>query len=307
MTREPLVSAVIPAFNAERFIRTAVQSALAQTYASLEVIVVDDGSTDRTGAIAQGFGKQVHYVWQGNQGVAAARNTGIELARGELIAFLDADDEWLPDKTTTQVTALLADGAIAAFTATRYVDEMSGHEWIESCPAQPDVVQALLVSSAIVGPPSAALVRRQALRDVGGFDRQLSQSADWDMWLRLAMIGRFSVTDEPLVRYRVHNTNMSRDARLLEADTLRVFRKFFASADGARYAHLKRRAYSNHYLIFSGSYLHARDLVASARCLAHAVRYRPAALSRAVGLPLRCLARTMRGARTGRIVRGVHH
>src|SRR6187549_3720033 len=109
MTEErPLVSIIVPVYNGERYLRAALESIFAQTYRPLEVIVVDDGSVDDSGVIAQSF-PEVRYIRQENQGVAAARNHGIETARGEFYAFLDQDDLWTPEKLTVQISYLLND------------------------------------------------------------------------------------------------------------------------------------------------------------------------------------------------------
>src|ERR1044072_7097933 len=106
MTEQPLVSVIIPVYNGARFLLAALESVFAQTYRPFEVIVVDDGSADDSGRIAQSF-SGVHYIRQANQGVAAARNTGIEAARGEFYAFLDQDDLWTPEKLRLQIQHML--------------------------------------------------------------------------------------------------------------------------------------------------------------------------------------------------------
>src|SRR5690349_9034781 len=103
MSTLPLTSVIVPCYNGGRYVATAVQSVFRQSYPRIEVVVVDDGSTDDSPAILAGFGEAIRYVRQTNQGLSAARNRGIKEARGELLAFLDADDVWLPSKLATQV------------------------------------------------------------------------------------------------------------------------------------------------------------------------------------------------------------
>lgn len=291
----PLVSVVVPARNAARYLDQAVESALAQTYRPLEVIVVDDGSTDETPALAARYGSALQYLRQDHAGVSVARNRGVSAARAEYVAFLDADDEWMPRKLEVQMERLTREPeAVASFSGALRVDSRTGAETYVSPGSGEDMVAELLLHSTIVGPPSVAVVRRDAFAQTGGFDPRIAQGEDWDLWLRLAELGPFDLVDEPLARYRIHGANASRDVWRMERDNLRVLGKFFASADHrARYGHLRRRAYGNHYLLFSGSYWRAGDVRACLRCLLLAVAHRPAAIAHALGLPVRALRRRL--------------
>jgi glycosyltransferase involved in cell wall biosynthesis len=285
-------SVVIPAYNAAAFLEETLAGVLAQSQRPLEVLVVDDGSTDGTGAIAERFGSPVRCIRQENRGLSEARNRGIREARGGLIALLDADDLWLPAKLERQAALLEAEPrALAAFTLTDYIDAEGRVLRRSAAPRYPDLVRALLLHSCVVGPPSAALIRREALDRVGLFDPRFSQCADWDMWLRLAEAGPIVYVEEPLVRYRVHASNMSRSIPLLERDTLAVLERFFVDHPEADYARLKNQCYSNHWLILSGSYLAAGAPRDSLRCLVRGVMLHPANVSRPLGLPGRWLRR----------------
>ncbi len=288
----PLVSAVIPAYNAAGHLPAAIESVLTQTYAPVEVLVVDDGSSDDTPTVVSSFGERVRYVRQANQGVSVARNRGIAEAHGEFVALLDADDEWLPRKLESQIRRMIETSATACFTDVLLVDERSSRDRISRCRLESDLVLGLLLYSCIVGPPSGLVARRGVFLEVGGFDPRFSQCADWDMWIRLAEKGRIEVVPEPLVRYRMHSTNMSRNVRLLELDTFRVLDEFFSSPDRvSRYGRYRSHIYSNHYVILSGSYLHYGDVASSVRCLAEAVVRYPPNLRRAFGLPFRFVGR----------------
>lgn len=159
-----------------------------------------------------------------------------------------------------------------------------------------DVTTALLLRSMIVGCLSSGMVRRAVFDDAGHFDPQLSQSADWDLWLRLATVTRFVILDDELVRYRTSAGNMSSNIELLERDTFAVLEKFFGSPRSAPYMSLRRRAYSTHWLVCAGSYLETGDTRSAVRCLLRAAATRPASLGRAFTLPVRRLRRTLRGA-----------
>jgi glycosyltransferase involved in cell wall biosynthesis len=289
------VSVVIPAYNAAAFLAEAVRSALAQTLPPLEILVVDDGSTDETAAIARAFGGRVRCLSQENQGLSGARNRGIREARGDLIALLDADDSWLSEKLAAQVEALAGcPKAVACFSRTEYVGQDGAILRRSDVPPLHRLVEDLLLSCCVIGPPSAALIRRSALDAVGLFDPRFSQCADWDMWLRLAEAGPVVYADGVHVRYRVHGANMSKNVPLLERDTFGVLAKFFAAHPQPHYARLKDRCYSNHWMILAGSYFHAGRPWDSLRCLAHGLGRYPANVVRPLGLPGRWLKRRLR-------------
>jgi hypothetical protein len=220
---DPLVSVIIPAYNAEPFIRAAIQSALDQTYPRLEVVVVDDGSTDGTAAAAQSFGSRVHYLYKANGGLASAWNAGIKRASGEILAFLDADDTWLPDLVTRQVGVFVSRPEIDGVCVwARFVDE-HGREL-------PDVIgpsfdgdllrQLLLGGNALLF--STVAVRRTVFDRVGLFDPMFRQAQDWNMTLRMAAAGvRFASIPTALVRRRLPATRASADPeRVLHWDLM---------------------------------------------------------------------------------------
>jgi glycosyltransferase involved in cell wall biosynthesis len=295
---KPTVSVVVPAFNAERFVERALESAVRQTVPPREVIVVNDGSTDGTADRARGMGPPVRVIDRKNRGLSVARNTGILAAEGDLIAFLDADDSWLPTKLERQVEFFERDPSTqACFAATEYVTSDGERRGQSVRPDHPDLVEGLLLHSCVIGPPSAGLFRREVFEAVGLFDPRLSQCSDWDMWLRLAERGPVEFLSEVLVRYEIHDSNMSRDIALLEVDTLRVLQKFFA-VPRPRYAALRRRAYSNHWLILAGSYYQAGRRGRAWLCALRSVAaHPPNALRllrkapRAVGIPPKARAR----------------
>ncbi len=207
--KAPRVTVVIPAFNAAATIRRAVDSVLAQTYRDYEIVVIDDGSRDATADIvAMRYGRRVRLLCLAcNQGESAAMNEGIAVAEGELIAFLDADDEWLRDKLAKQIAALdRHPDAVMVSCACRFVD-LRGNVVREfgMPPSGIDRNQAwrrLLARSFIAKP--CVVARRAALREVGQFDTKLAVAADQDMWIRLAMLGPVEVVPEFLTI--VHDT-----------------------------------------------------------------------------------------------------
>jgi len=208
MSRRPTISVVIPVFNGERFLAEAIDSVLAQTVSPDEIIVVDDGSTDGTcdvmAALAATASLPIHAVYQANQGPAAARNRWAEQARGDMIAFLDADDLWLPNKTAHQVAALAAHPEAGAAWGDAY--EFAG----DSLPA------ALATGKHSVPSPKfllqSMLFRRAALEQIGPFDPDLRIGEDVDWLLRAMEQGiRFVLHRHPVVYYRRHGANLTSD------------------------------------------------------------------------------------------------
>jgi glycosyltransferase involved in cell wall biosynthesis len=286
------VSVVIPAFNAAETVAETIESALAQTREPLEVLVVDDGSTDATAEIAERFGPPVVCLRTPNSGVSRARNSGIERAAGDYVAFLDADDLWRPEKLERQLDALATrERAEVSTTARIRVDANLNEIERTGVSAFEDPCETLLLESMALGPVSSIVARRELLREVGGFDARFSQSADWDLMLRLSLRTGLAPVDEPLVLYRTTPGNMSSNIELLERDTFAVLDRFYGANPPARYRALKRRVYSNHWLIVSGSYLQVGRPGAALRSLARALRARPAAGWRALGVPYRRLKR----------------
>jgi glycosyltransferase involved in cell wall biosynthesis len=210
---EPLISVVIPAHNAEKYLEETLASVHTQTFSDYEIIVVDDGSTDRTAEIASDHDRVV-LLAQTNRGEAGARNTGIRAARGKYVAFLDADDIWLPSKLEKQAARLLAHpstawtytDALVFDSATRRTicrigERIHLHEG--------DILRLLLLRNFI--PSATPVVKRTALMEAGLFDEagERRMGVDWDMWLRIAERHTVSLIDQPLAMIRMHASNIS--------------------------------------------------------------------------------------------------
>ena len=275
------VSAVIPVHNGADYVGEAVRSALEQTSPVLECIVVDDGSTDGTGEVLASFGGDIKVIRQPQSGVSNARNRGADEARGELVAFLDHDDEWLPSKLERQVEALGPEDTMVVC-ALQVVDaEGSPQEVKRLGPTGDRLVQGMLLfdGTPTLSCSSSGVVRRERFLAMGGFDPSLSMSADWDLLLRMLLEGRVAYVDEPLVRYRVHGSNMSRHVDVMERDMGEAFDKAFAhpALDPSLRAR-RGEAYGRLYRMLAGSY---RDAGERRRALAaglKALRHHPALL-----------------------------
>ncbi len=275
-----LVSAIIPAHNQGRYLVEAVASVLQQTLADLEVIVVDDGSTDDTARVARGFGDpRVHYVYQNNRGLSAARNTGIRRARGRYLTFLDADDLFLPRKLELLVGALEQNPAagIAAGQAVP-IDERGrpvGRIFDKPLPDEP--AQLLAGNPLHVG---SIVVRASWQARVGFFDESLRSYEDWDMWLRLALAGCRSVwVPRPVSCYRFHRSQMTRNGDRMTAACFAVLDKLFARGDlPESWRRAEDIAYSRAHLRAAAQAYLARDFGTAAGHLVQAVTRDPTLL-----------------------------
>ena len=204
------VSVIIPTFNSARYVEAAVESALRQTYPSLEIIVVDDGSTDGTGDRLARFGDRIQVRSQANAGVCAARNVAARVAKGTLLAFLDADDLWEPHKTERQVAVFQRHPDVAVVAA--WFDEIDaegrrmnrGKKKPEPAFDRPVALHRQLLAHGNVVPLSASVVRREAFLEVGGFyTRDRIRSGDYELWIRLSERHPFYVLSESLCHYRI--------------------------------------------------------------------------------------------------------
>jgi glycosyltransferase involved in cell wall biosynthesis len=212
IAREPVVSVVIPAFNAAEFIGQTLDSVLGQTLARLEVIVIDDGSTDETNAIVERFAEsdpRIRLVHQENAGVGAARNTGIRLARGRYVAPLDADDVWLPEKLQKQVARMEECGSETGmvYCWSHLIDGAGRLVGVNAPVTIEGRVPRALIVRYVIGNASVPLFRATALSDVGGYLTRADQGGvqgceDWDLTLRVAERHDVRVVPERLVLYR---------------------------------------------------------------------------------------------------------
>jgi len=205
------VSVVIPTRNRRQWLRQGLRSVLAQTEVELEVIVVDDGSNDDTGAVVAGLGdaRVVLLRHDRPRGASASRNHGAEEARGEWVAFLDDDDLWAPPKLSCQLQTAKATGRMWVYAGCVNVDAnlrvLGGRP-----PPSPDHVARLIFRRNLIpGSASSVVIRHDTFRRVGPFDVGLRGAEDWEMWIRLAKLGPPACVPEPLVALRLHSTNFS--------------------------------------------------------------------------------------------------
>jgi glycosyltransferase involved in cell wall biosynthesis len=220
------VSIIIPAYNSGGLIRASIDSALSQRGVAFEVIVVDDGSTDDTVSIIKSYGDAVRCIRQSNQGAYVARNNAAATARGEWLAFLDADDLWVADKLVKQLQ--LGDPEVGLiYSDYRHLDtsnRVSGRASDAAELVQGKIFDRLLVDNFIG--MSTVLMRTRIFHELGGFATDITGCADWDMWLRYAVSGREArVHSEALAAYRWHPAQMSKSFEARQRNRLEVIQR----------------------------------------------------------------------------------
>ncbi len=249
----PHASVIISTYNQGHFIGQAIRSVLGQTWSNFELLIVDDGSTDNTRAVVASFDDaRIRYLYQKNQERSAARNHGIERARGEVIAFLDADDLYLPHHLATLTTALeklpecglLAGGSVTVNSEGQIINFY--YPWRAPEPT-PDLASCLFRSPGYI---NAVLIRKSWLEQVGGFDVTMNRAEDRDLYARLALAGcPMAWTPAVVSVYRMHGQNSIRDAQAMRVGVQRFLDKVFAAADlPEAVLALKEKAYAAGYL-----------------------------------------------------------
>jgi glycosyltransferase involved in cell wall biosynthesis len=244
----PRVSIVLPVYNGAATIGETIHSALCQSFSDFELIVIDDGSDDATPALLAAMSDpRITIRRYPNAGLATTRNRGLSLAQGDLIAFLDADDLWLPDKLQLQVAALDSHPEAAlAFGWTDYIDEHGRFIHAGQHIAVGGAVLDQLLGNNFIETGSNPLLRREAFQQCGNFDESLHAAEDWDLWLRVAARFPFVLVPQTLVLYRVHPRSMSSfDVIRQERCSLEVISRAFQRTGAA--AKLMHRSHANLY------------------------------------------------------------
>ncbi|HET8773773.1 MAG TPA: glycosyltransferase family A protein, partial [Thermoanaerobaculia bacterium] len=262
------ISVVIPTYNRAGEVGAAIDSALAQTRPALEVIVVDDGSTDQTPDVLARYGEGIRVVRQVNQGVSAARNAGIAVARGDLLAFLDSDDVWLPRNLELRAARFEADPGLGlVHCGVDFEGAGIRLDGLEGSVAA-DILR--LDRSVIVAHGSGVMVPRRVAQEVGGFDVRMRVSEDWDFCYRVAARYRIGFVAEVLVLHARHATGLQNDIGKMEQGMLLALDKAFT--DPAVRA-LRRQSYGRLHRILSGCYFEQRKWGAFLRHFVKSVRW----------------------------------
>jgi glycosyltransferase involved in cell wall biosynthesis len=255
-SKVPIVSVVIPTYGHAKYILQTIDSVFSQTYRDYEVIVINDGSPDNTEEILQDLinCNSIQYVKQSNQGVAAARNNGISIAKGKYIALLDDDDIWPEDKLAWQVGMMSEDTTVVGGISMSFGKNSFAEEGKET-----DEVKVINFFDLFDGnpfiSPGQVLVSRSALREVGGFDSNIWGSDDYDMWMKLAKIGPLLRRSKVALHYRVHETNTSHDHSRMILSSHEVVNKHLNGIVGVDLMNCRRRAYQWMYSYLGKSLL----------------------------------------------------
>ncbi len=248
----PKVSVIIPAYNAMRYLPKTLDSVLQQTFADFEVLIINDGSSD---TIIEWGAKiadtRVQLITQSNQGVSAARNTGIALAQGEYIAFLDADDLWESTHLEKQASYLDNYPTIGVvYTWTQLIDECDRATGRIFASHANGMIWQELLEKDVISTGSSAMVRRCCLDSVGGFDTELAHAEDLELWLRIAQRYQIGVIKEPLTMYRQHPDNTTKNREKMLHGLRMVFEKAFATVP-IEMLHHRNSAYASLFLGFA--------------------------------------------------------
>jgi glycosyltransferase involved in cell wall biosynthesis len=230
ISSQPLVSVIIPAYNAEKFIVRTLESVLSQTYKNIEVLVINDGSTDRTVEIVESFAQKesrMRILHQPNLGPSAARNCGIQSSKGEFIAFIDADDIWHKEKIQAQVECFQRSGRSVGlvYSWSMIIDE-SGSPLTGIAHQYSGNILAELIHSNFVGNGSSAMIRRSCLKEIGNFNVDLRGPEDWDMYLRVAERYEFQVVPKYHIGYTRVLSSISANYENQERGMAAVLDKF---------------------------------------------------------------------------------
>lgn len=256
--KDTLVSVIIPAYKAGQYIRETIQAVLEQTHTNLELIIVDDGSPDNQAEVIVPIvasDARVQYIKQKNGGVSSARNHGYRLSKGSFLAFLDADDIWLPDNLELKLAKFANDSDVGLVHSDMAI--MDGHSQLTGATKSGKegyILEDLLSwNGTCVPTPSSILVKREVVEKVGGFDLELSNAADQEFFFRVANAYKIGRVPKVTWWYRVHDNNMHSNIPVMEKDALLAYQRAEEN-DLFKSKAFRNECFANMYLIMGASW-----------------------------------------------------
>lgn len=285
----PLVSAIIPNYNYGHFLAQTVDSVLAQTYKNVEIIVVDDGSTDDSARVLDGYGEKIRWFRQANEGVSEARNRGVAESRGEILAFLDSDDIWLPEKIEKQVEIFQSDALVGLVHCGCVDFDNDGRlleEHLEGLSGNVAEEMIRYRRAVILGGGSAVAVRRRVFDEIGGFDPSLSPAEDWEFYFQAMRRHKVGFVPEILMKYRRHGGNNHMNIKRMERAIVGAYDKVFAEKD-FEFNSIKNACYGKIHTVLAGSYFHAGDYPNFFKQMFKALWLSPENIAHFAGFPFR--------------------
>ena len=266
------VSVIIPTYNRADLLPEAIDSVLAQTWKDMEIIVVDDGSNDGTGEAVRRYGDRVRYFYKENEGPANARNMGIKKARGAYLAFLDSDDVWKPEKLGVQMDFMGEHPEIKLVCTDSSI--MGSSECGEGKLRRDFVgnLFPLLFSKSFIR-TSTVLMTKECFGEIGYFNGEFEPAEDYDLWLRVAKRYPVAYLCQPLVRYRKHEENISRDKVTLRGNAFRVLERHYDPQLISAEAYHTRM--SDLHLYCGRAYLRLGDVAMARKAFGRSLRHTP--------------------------------
>lgn len=278
MLKTPLVSVVIATYNMGKFLPEAMDSALNQTYENIEVIVIDDGSSDDTKEVIKSYltDTRVRYIVQENKGQSSAKNKGICESRGEYVAFLDADDIWVPEKLEMQIPVFAKAKNIGiVYARMLYIDETGRGIRILNTELFRGQISSQLFVCNFVG-FGTAVVKRECFDRLGGFREEIRMGIDYELWLRFSTQYEFDYVDCPLLRYRVWGGQMSSNWKGRYLSGIQIMEKFLIEFPNAIDANTQKMAWAYTYVGFGHCMQSIGNDIGGALSLYfRALRYKP--------------------------------
>lgn len=306
------ISVIIPTYNCASYLAAAVESICNQTLKPQEIIIVDDGSSDETEMVVNTFTEfcplPIRYFYQENQGPSVARNVGIQNAQGEFIAFLDADDLWLPLKLELQLNYLRANpgygmvgcGCFIIASNLQILEQRQGIKVTDH-----DAFMRQLAIKNVMGSPSGVLIRSACFKKVGFFDESIRTSEDWDMWFRIGSQWLVGILSEPLVKIRIclGSNSSSENINHLRVDSMKVLNRIYTTDPWKSRNGLKKIAYSDRIYWHAVDYMNLGKRFTSFNLIMRSFFYNPIYFLRSYQRTIPTLIRILSGDRAYRYCR----